>query len=103
MEQPALALSTLSTSDMYEAAYYLCRGFTIQHTEILKDTKKVTVSFTFSGANLKNAQIEYAYAQANVNLASFRRAYAHLNYILTSIRKQQRLDAKASKLGAENA
>lgn len=87
-------MHTLTTSDMYEAGYYICLGFTVQKAEVLKESKKVIGKFTFNGEGLAQAQIDYFNGQAVVNLLSFRRAYIHLNSIMGSARKELRLETK---------
>jgi len=87
-------MQTLTTSDMYEAGYYICLGFTVQKAEVLRERKKVIGKFTFNGEGLTQAQIDYFNGQAVVNLLSFRRAYIHLNSIMGSARKEARLEAK---------
>jgi hypothetical protein len=88
---------TLVTTDLYEAGYYLSKGYTINKTELLKESKKVLVQFTFTGVGLRGERIRYASGEAEVNLSAFRRAYAHLNYILESAKKYARLEAKEKK------
>ena len=88
--------NTLQTTDMYEAGYYVCLGFNIQKTEILKEERKVLGKFTFTGEGLTQAQIDYFNGHAVVNLLKFRRAYIHLNSIMGTARRDARIEAKTA-------
>jgi hypothetical protein len=95
-------MQTVTTSDMYEAGYYICLGFAVQKAEVIKESKKVIGRFTLTGEGLAQAQIDYFNGQAVVNLLTFRRAYIHLNSVMGAARRDSRLEIKVPVQGANN-
>jgi hypothetical protein len=90
--------NTLQTTDMYEAGYYVCLGYSVLKVEVMKEEKKVIGKFTFSGEGLTQAQIDYFNGQAVVNLLKFRRSYIHLNSIMGAARRDARIEGKEVRL-----
>lgn len=93
-------MQTLTTSDYYEAGYYICLGYSVEKVELVKEARRPAGKFTFTGEGLTQAQIEYFNGQAVVNLLDFRRAYIHLNALLGSVKKEAQLTAKEARLTA---
>jgi hypothetical protein len=89
-------MHAVTTSDMYEAGFYICLGFPVQKVEVIRENKKVIGRFTFSDETLAQAQLDYFNGQAVVNLLTFRRAYIHLNSVMGAARKEARLEVTHS-------
>ena len=85
-------ISTLDTTDMYEAGYYVCLGYAPSRVEVMKGERKSIGKFTFSGEGLSQAQIDYFNGQAIVNLLKFRRSYLHLNSMFGIARRSERIE-----------
>ena len=101
--QAAQSPHVLDTSDMYEAGYYLCLGYTVHKVEIIHESKKVLGRFTFAGEGLTQAQIDYFNGHAVVNLLSFRRAYIRLNSVMGAARRNERIEAKPAPENTQGA
>ncbi len=72
-------MENVSTTDFYEACYYLLKGCQITTIACEKVNNKPTCTFFFEGENLPAHQITYFQGKAEVNLLEFRRAYGQIN------------------------
>ena len=95
-------MHTVTTSDMYEAGYYISLGFPVQKAETVRENKKIIGRFTFTGETLAQAQLDYFNGQAMVNLLTFRRAYIHLNSVMGAARKEARLSIEAGEVRSKS-
>jgi hypothetical protein len=95
-------MQTVTTSDYYEAGYYICLGHSVEKVELIKEDKRPAGKFTFTGEGLTQAQIEYFNGEAKVNLLDFRRAYIHLNALLGNVKRETRLKTLESVQGASH-
>ena len=68
----------VTTTDFYEAAYYLTVGCLIDDIEVFMEMGKQRIRMTLKGDLIKSAQREYFTSQATVNLFAFRRSYQRL-------------------------
>jgi hypothetical protein len=69
----------VSTTDLYEGAYYLTKGSELVTIEGRKVNGKVTCEITFAKPGITEMQINYFKGGAEVNLLSFRRAFGQLH------------------------
>ena len=79
----------VSTKDLYEASYYLTKGYNVENVEVLSENNKKICMFTFSGENLLKSQSDYFNANAYVNLWDFRRCFNRVNALIGTAKKQQ--------------
>jgi len=89
------------TSDMYEVAYYLTLGFTIENIELINENKNLICNFTVTGENINSARIDYFNAKAFVNLLDFRRAYQRVSTLGISVKKEAKKQASNKSGGIQ--
>ena len=70
--------SLISTTDLYEACFYLLQGFKLEKVEIVNQNRKEMGKFILSGEGIQKVQLDYFNAEAVVNLLEFRRTYNQL-------------------------
>ena len=66
----------VTTTDLYEAGWYLSEGCLIDSISCVEQAGKETCIYTFTGTNLARLQLEYLEGRARANLLAFRRAYS---------------------------
>lgn len=81
---------TVTTHDLYEAAYYLCEEAELETVEIVIERGDERAHMTLAGRRLVDAQRVYMNGNATVNLLAFRRQY---QYLLSVIRRAKREDS----------
>jgi len=81
-------LSQITTTDLYESAYYLISGCELSAIEGMQVDGKITCQMIFSGPNVGKLQAEYFQGEAVVKLFDFRRSYAHLNKLIYDSKKK---------------
>ena len=87
--------SLISTTDLYEAAFYLIEGFKLEKVEIVNQNRKEMGKFILSGEGIQKAQIIYLNGEAAVNVMDFRRAYNQLTTLVGQAKRELR-EMKAS-------
>ncbi|MCD6122957.1 MAG: hypothetical protein J7K04_14060 [Spirochaetales bacterium] len=96
-------MESITTSDFYEAAYYLLNHYSINTIQCLLVNGKVTCQFIFEGENPGPVQLSYFQGKAEVNLLQFRRAYGQVNSYAYEAKKkwkqQQRQEICPPKKG----
>ena len=85
----------VTTTDLYEASYYLLNGCNINCIACLPVNGKDLSQFTFIGEQLPELQLKYFQGEAEVNLIKFRRTYAQVNAFSYDARKKWRQQQKA--------
>jgi hypothetical protein len=83
-------MDEVATTDLYEAAFYLLSGCTLEAIQCLPVSGKREVQFSFSGRHLAALQLTYLQSRAEVNLFAFRRAYGQINAYLHEAKKAAR-------------
>jgi hypothetical protein len=69
----------VSTTDLYEGAYYLTKGSELVAIAGRKSNGKVTCELTFAKPGITELQINYFKGGAEINLLSFRRFFGQLH------------------------
>ena len=82
--------SLISTTDLYEAAFYLIEGFKLEKVEIVNQNRKEMGKFTLSGEGIQKAQIVYLNGEAAVNVMEFRRTYSQLTTLVGQAKREVR-------------
>jgi len=80
----------ISTTDLYEACYYLIEGFKIEKVEIVSQNRKEMGKFSLSGEGIQKAQIVYLNGEAAVNVMDFRRTYNQLTTLVGQAKRELR-------------
>jgi len=80
----------ISTTDLYEGAYYLLGGCELVAIEGLRVNGSITCRLTFEGEDLSRLQLEYFGGKARVALFDFRRTFGQVNALVHSARKKAR-------------
>lgn len=71
-------MNIVSTSDLYEACYYLINGCTLEGVETLQVGSKTVCQLSFKGTTIYNLRDIYLRGDSIVNLTNFRTAYSRL-------------------------
>jgi hypothetical protein len=74
--------TSISTTDLYEGAYYLSKGCELVSINGRKLNGKVTCELTFSKPGIAELQIGYFKGGAEVNLLSFRRVFGQIHALV---------------------
>jgi hypothetical protein len=78
----------VSTSDLYEGAYYLSRGCELVSINGRKLNGKVACDLTFAKPGITELQINYFKGGAEVNLLSFRRFFGQIHALVHREKKR---------------
>ena len=95
--------STIRTSDLYEAAYYLSEGFPPESVICHRVNKEIHSDFYFRGKGLDELQISFLTNKATVNLLLFRRCYAEAVNYVNNAKRDFRHEEKKSFSGSDNS
>ena len=79
----------LTTTDLYEAAYYRSLGYDLVEIEPITENGKHLSSVTLSGDGIKRSQLDYLNAKAIVNIIDFRRHFNRLKTMGYAARKNK--------------
>ena len=90
-------MESVSTSDFYEATWYLLNNCTVRTIQCLPVNGKVGCTLTFEGEKLPSLQIDYFQGRAEVNLLQFRRAYGQVK--LLRLRSKEEVETGAETEG----
>jgi Mrp family chromosome partitioning ATPase len=80
----------ITTTDIYEAAFYLIEGFKIEKVEIVNQNRKEMGKFSLSGDGIQKAQLVYFNGEASVNIMDFRRTYNQLTTLVGQAKRELR-------------
>ncbi len=80
----------ISTTDLYEAAFYLIEGFKLEKVEIVSQNRKEMGKFILSGEGIQKAQVVYLNGEAAVNVMVFRRTYNQLTTLVGQAKRELR-------------
>src|SRR4030042_383219 len=78
----------VSTSDLYEGAYYLASGCELVSITGRKLNGKVSCELTFAKPGIVELQINYFKGGAEVNLLSFRRVFGRIHALVHREKKR---------------
>jgi hypothetical protein len=78
----------VSTSDLYEGAYYLTKSCELVTIEGRRLNGKVACELTFAKPGITELQIGYLKGAAEVNLLSFRRAFGQVHALVYREKKR---------------
>ncbi len=71
-------MNIVSTSDLYEACYYLINQCTLKGVETLQVGSKTVCQLSFHGQEIYTLREIYLRGDSTVNLTNFRTAYSKL-------------------------
>jgi hypothetical protein len=80
----------ISTSDLYEGAYYLTKGCELVSVAGKKINGKVSCELTFVKPGIVELQINYFKGGAEVNLLAFRRVFGQIHALVHREKKRCR-------------
>ena len=78
---------TASVTDLYEAAYLVLSGCTLEEVTCIPVSESLSCRMLFSGNSLEKAQDEFVAKKAVVNLHAFRSAYGQVNSYVHQAKK----------------
>lgn len=81
-------MQEVSTTDLYESAFYLIKGCELTAVEGIQLDGKVTCQMVFSSPNMGRLQAEYFNGNAEVRLFDFRRSYGQINKLVNDSRRK---------------
>jgi hypothetical protein len=80
-------MHTAHVTDLYEAAYLILSGCTIEEVSCIPVSESLSCRMTFSGDALSDAQDDFYAKKACVNLHAFRQAYGQVNTYVHQAKK----------------
>jgi len=87
----------VSTSDLYEGAYYLLSNCELVAIEGLVVNGQVTCRLSFNGSRLPELQAKYFGGKTEVNLFLFRRAYSQIVQHVNEAKKKMKAELRAKE------
>ena len=91
----------ITTTDLYESAFYLLGGCELVAIEGLRVNGGITCRLTFQGKDVGRLQLEYFNGGATVPLFPFRRAFGQVNALVYSAKKKARNQMRQEAAGGE--
>ena len=80
-------MQSVEVTDLYEAAYLILSGCTIEEVSCIPVSESLSCRMIFSGNSLEKAQDEFVAKKAVVNIDDFRRAYGQVNSYVHQAKK----------------
>lgn len=74
-------------TDLYEAAYLLLSGCTLEEVDCIPVSASLSCRLTFAGEAIQDAQDDFYAKKAVVNLHAFRNAYGQVNSFIHEAKK----------------
>ena len=99
-------MQTTDVTDLYEAAYLILAGCTLEEVSCIPVSESLSCRMTFSGSALDKAQDEFFAKRAVVNLHAFRSAYSQVNTYVHQAKKsfdRERRFARKGGIAAEGS
>jgi len=93
-------MDTADVTDLYEAAYLILSGCTLEEVTCIPVSESLSCRMIFSGSNLEKAQDEFAAKKAVVNLHAFRGAYGQVNSYVHQAKKSFDRERRMARRGA---
>lgn len=88
---------SISTSDLYEAAYYLVNGCELVEITAAPAGRELRCRMSFAGQSIEHLQVSYLHGHAAANLFQFRRAYNELAAALMRAKKQAKVELATNR------
>ena len=79
---------SISTTDLYEATFYLLGGCELLGIEAARVNGGVSCRLSLRGSRLEELQAEYFGGRAKVSLFAFRRMFGQVNALVYSAKKK---------------
>jgi hypothetical protein len=92
-------METANITDLYEAAYLILSGCTLEEVTCIPVSESLSCSMIFSGNNLEKAQDEFVAKKAVVNLHAFRSAYGQVNSYIHQAKKSFDREQRMARRG----
>lgn len=86
-EAKGATMDTVTVTDLYEAAYLILSGCTLEGVSCIPVSESLSCRLTFSGAGHEKAQDAFYTQEAVVNLHAFRLAYGQVNSVVHQAKK----------------
>ena len=91
----------VTTTDLYESAYYLIKGAELVEIESKTVNGKISCELTFNKPNIIQLQIDYYQGKAEANLIELRRVFGQLHAWVHSAKKKFKNKLRQEELTAE--
>jgi len=91
----------ITTTDLYESAFYLLKGCELILIEGVRVNGTITCRLTFQGQDVGRLQLEYFNGNATVPLFPFRRAIGQVNALVYSAKKKARNQLRQEATGGQ--
>jgi hypothetical protein len=86
-------------TDLYEAAYLILSGCTLEEVTCIPVSESLSCRMIFSGSSLEKAQDEFVAKKAVVNLHAFRSAYGQVNSYVHQAKKSFDRERRIARRG----
>lgn len=94
-------METVHVTDLYEAAYLILCGCTLEEVSCIPVSESLSCRLTFSGPGLETAQEAFYAKKAVVNLHAFRSAYGQVNSYMHQAKKNFDRERRLARHGDE--
>ncbi len=93
-------METAEVTDLYEAAYLIMAGCTLEEVRCIPVSESLACRMSFRGEGLGRAQGEFWGKRAVVNLSAFRSAYGQVNSYVHEAKKSFDRERRSGRRGA---
>lgn len=94
-------MSIVSTSDLYEACYYLINRCTLEGVETMQVGNKTVCQLSFKGTEIYDLREIYLRGDSNANLTNFKTAYSKLLQVTYFAKKEHSKKLKSGQATGE--
>jgi len=84
-------------TDLYEAAYLVLSGCSLERVSCIPISKTLSCRFDFSGENIEELLEQFRSRKAVVNLFSFRTSYSQINSYVHEAKKSYEREMRKSR------
>lgn len=88
-------------TDLYEAAYLILSGCSLERVSCILISKTLSCRFDFSGENIEELLEQFRSRKAVVNLFSFRTSYSQINSYVHEAKKSYERESRKSRMEEE--
>ena len=91
----------VTTTDLYESAYYLIKGAELVEIESKTVNGKISCELTFAKPNIIQLQIDYYQGKAEAKLIELRRVFGQLHAWVHTAKKKFKNKLRQEELASE--
>ena len=94
-------IPAFQVTDLYEAAYLILSGCSLERVSCIPISKTISCRFDFSGENIEELLEQFRSRKAVVNLFAFRTSYSQVNSYVHEAKKSYERETRKSRMEDE--